>query len=55
MFRHHLETTVNEIRELKDSAYKSIRSLTPISSIVKVRINHLGKIVSIGEIINSKI
>jgi CRISPR-associated endonuclease Csn1 len=49
MFRHHLETDVQEKKELKDIAYISIRSVAPIEKIVKVRINHLGKIVNIGE------
>ncbi len=49
MFRHHLETQVEEKTELKEIAYISIRSLPPIKNIVKVRINHLGKIVKIGE------
>jgi CRISPR-associated endonuclease Csn1 len=49
MFRHHLETTVEEVNELKDIAYRSIRSTSPLNGIIKVRINHLGQIVQIGE------
>ena len=49
MFRHHLETDVQERKELKDITYINIRSLPPIEKIVKVRINHLGKIIKTGE------
>ncbi|TRX27615.1 type II CRISPR RNA-guided endonuclease Cas9 [Flavobacterium franklandianum] len=48
-FRHHLETTVEEVKELKDIAYRSIRSTSPLNGIIKVRINHLGQIVQVGE------
>lgn len=49
MFRHHLETIIEEKNQLKDITYRSIRSTSPLSGIVKVRINHLGKIVQLGE------
>lgn len=48
-FRHHLETTVQEKTSLNGITYKLIQSLEPISKIVKVRVNHIGKIVSVGE------
>lgn len=48
-FRHHLETTVEEKKELKDIAYKPQLGLNSISSIIKVRINHIGQIVKVGE------
>ncbi|MEK6780271.1 MAG: type II CRISPR RNA-guided endonuclease Cas9 [Bacteroidota bacterium] len=48
-FRHHLETTVKEYKELKDIAYKPQLGLNAINGILKVRINHLGKIVHVGE------
>jgi CRISPR-associated endonuclease Csn1 len=48
-FRHHLETSVEEIKELKDIAYKPQLGLKAINGIVKVRLNHLGQIVQIGE------
>lgn len=48
-FRHHLETTVEEKKELKDIAYKPQLGLNAISEIVKVRINHIGQIVKVGE------
>jgi len=49
VFRHHLETTVKDTKELKDIAYKSIKSLTVFNNIVKVRVNHIGQIISVGE------
>ncbi|SFQ02550.1 type II CRISPR RNA-guided endonuclease Cas9 [Parafilimonas terrae] len=49
MFRHHLETNVDEKKELVNSAYINIRSTSPLNRIIKVRINHIGQIISIGE------
>lgn len=55
VFNHHLETTAvtGEIlknkKELSNITYRFIQSLPPIKNIVKVRINHIGQIVSIGE------
>ncbi len=49
MFRHHLETSVESISQLKNIAYKSQLGLNAIKEITKVRINHLGKIVKVGE------
>ena len=49
VFRHHLETTVKDAKELKDISYKSIKSLPIFNDIVKVRVNHIGQIVSVGE------
>ena len=48
-FRHHLETTVEDKKELKDITYKPQLGLNGIRYIQKVRINHIGKIVSVGE------
>jgi CRISPR-associated endonuclease Csn1 len=48
-FRHHLETMVENIKELKMVTYKPQLGLNGIEGIIKVRINHLGKIVKIGE------
>lgn len=47
-FRHHLETSVEDKKELNGIAYKRL-GLNGIRGIVKVRINHIGKIVSVGE------
>jgi CRISPR-associated protein Cas9/Csn1, subtype II/NMEMI len=49
VFRLHLETAINDNKELKDITYKSIKSLPVFNDIVKVRVNHIGKIVSVGE------
>lgn len=48
-FRHHLETNVEEPKELKDITYKYVKSLPHLENIVKVRINHIGQIVKVGE------
>jgi len=47
-FRHHLETNVEDKKELKGYAFKRL-GLSGIENITKVRINHLGQIVKIGE------
>lgn len=45
-FRHHLETTVtNDL----DFTYKRIRTPDSLKGVIKVRINHIGKIVHVGE------
>lgn len=48
-FRHHLETTVANKKELKDIVYKDQLGLNGIIGIIKVRVNHIGEIVSLGE------
>lgn len=47
-FRHHLETALNDVPALKNVTWKRL-SLLGIEQIVKVRINHLGQIVAVGE------
>ena len=49
MFRHHLETNVDTIKELRNTAFIHIRSANGVKGITKVRINHLGQIVKVGE------
>ncbi len=49
VFRHHLETTVAVNKALKGVTYKTAKSLNTLYGIIKVRINHLGKIVHVGE------
>lgn len=49
VFRHHLETTVEDKKELRDITWKKLQSTAKLESIVKVRVNHIGQIVSIGE------
>ncbi|MEN9599292.1 MAG: hypothetical protein RL596_1611 [Bacteroidota bacterium] len=48
-FRHHLETTLEDRKELQGITYHQIKSLEPLRSLVKVRLNHLGQITWIGE------
>ena len=48
-FRHHLETSVKDIKELKDITFKQYKTLSFGDEIIKVRVNHIGQIVSIGE------
>lgn len=49
MFRHHLETNVNETKELRDITWKNIRSTQNLVNIIKVRVNHIGQIEAVGE------
>jgi len=49
VFRQHLETTVEEKKELQNITWKRITSLAIMDKIVKVRINHIGQIVHVGE------
>ncbi len=49
VFRHHLETSVEESKGLSGITYKQLKSLPHLENIVKVRVNHLGDIVSVGE------
>jgi CRISPR-associated endonuclease Csn1 len=49
VFRHHLETELKDSKALKDITWKPIKSLGHLKGIVKVRLNHLGEIVQIGE------
>ena len=47
-FRHHLETSVENNNSLKGVTWLRI-GLNGVNDIVKVRVNHIGQIVSIGE------
>ncbi len=49
VFRHHLETNVDENPELRGLAWERIQTVDKLDGFVKVRINHLGQIVDIGE------
>ena len=49
MFRHHLETIVGEPKPLRDTTWKLIQTPSNLNGIVKVRVNHIGQIVSVGE------
>ena len=48
-FRHHLETNVEKVKELHGITWKRINSLSNMHTIVKVRLDHLGRIVQVGE------
>lgn len=49
VFRHHLETSITDYKKLKDQTWINLKSTNRLREIVKVRLNHLGKIVHIGE------
>ncbi|AXG70022.1 CRISPR-associated endonuclease Cas9 [Kordia sp. SMS9] len=49
VFRHHLETELIDKKELKGIAYYQLKSIGMLEKLVKVRINHIGKIVQVGE------
>lgn len=48
-FRHHLETTLNSSSQLSGITFYRFRNTDSLQGIVKVRINHIGQIVQIGE------
>ncbi len=48
-FRHHLETSIKDDTKLKGLTYKRIQSIKNLERVVKVRVNHIGQIVSVGE------
>ena len=49
-FRHHLETTLkNSQLELKGVTWRRIQNLAAVEGMIKVRINHIGQIVAVGE------
>ncbi len=48
-FRHHLETTVGDVNELRNVTWKRIQTVDKLLGVVKVRVNHLGQIVKVGE------
>lgn len=50
VFRHHLETTIDlSDYKLRGVTWTDFRSSKGLDLIVKVRVNHIGRIVSIGE------
>src|SRR5690606_9261958 len=48
-FRHHLETTVESLTDLRNVTWIRIQNCNGLKNIIKVRVNHLGDIVSVGE------
>ncbi|MCO5233542.1 MAG: type II CRISPR RNA-guided endonuclease Cas9 [Chitinophagales bacterium] len=50
VFRHHLETTVADFSStLKETTWRDFRSSKGLDKIIKVRTNHLGDIIGVGE------
>ena len=49
VFRHHLETSVRDLKEFKNFLWLRINAVNNLNSIVKVRVNHIGQIVAVGE------
>ena len=50
VFRHHLETTIKDTSSsLKGIIWTDFRSSKGLDKIVKVRVDHIGQIVSLGE------
>jgi CRISPR-associated endonuclease Csn1 len=49
MFRHHLETQLIDQTETRGTTWVNIRSTKGLQGIVKIRLNHLGDIVHVGE------
>ncbi len=48
-FRHHLESQLVNAKELQNSTYYKIKSLKDLEGIQKVRLDHLGRVVHVGE------
>lgn len=48
-FRHHLETALVDAKENAGIIYKRFRNVEFLDYIIKVRINHIGQIVAVGE------
>ena len=49
VFRHHLETNVLDKNELMGITWRRIQMLNKLKQVVKIRLNHLGQIIKIGE------
>ncbi len=49
MFRHHLESQLVDKTETRGITWESIRSCAGLKGIVKIRINHIGDVLSVGE------
>lgn len=50
VFRNHLETTVADFSSiLKETTWRDFRSSNGLDKIIKIRTNHLGDIISVGE------
>jgi CRISPR-associated endonuclease Csn1 len=49
VFRHHFETELIDSKELEGTIFHRLRSTGRLDKVQKVRINHLGEIVQVGE------
>lgn len=49
VFRHHLDTSSDKKTILKNTTFIPVKGLTDLLGIIKVRINHIGQIVKVGE------
>lgn len=50
VFRHHLETSIDNTSLLmKGKTWRDFRSSKGLDNIIKVRVNHIGEIVTVGE------
>lgn len=50
VFRHQLETSVaDESKTLRDITWKRVQNVNGLQGIVKIRVNHIGQIVKVGE------
>lgn len=47
-FRHHIETKIEDVKDLSGITWKRV-GINSLKNIIKVRINHIGQIVQIGE------
>ncbi|GGZ61656.1 type II CRISPR RNA-guided endonuclease Cas9 [Mesonia mobilis] len=48
-FRHHLETQLIDHKKTRTITWENIRSCNGLKNLVKIRLNHLGEIVQVGE------
>jgi CRISPR-associated endonuclease Csn1 len=48
-FRHHLDTTTDAAPQLRDITWKRITNLQTMSTVIKVQVDRLGRIIRIGE------
>ena len=53
-FRHHLESQIVDNKVLKNVVFKRLQNVNALDGIIKIRINHLGQIVHVGEEIYQK-
>lgn len=48
-FRHHHETTVDEVKALKNYTWKRVNAIDQMKDAVKVRVDNTGRIIAVGE------